>query len=160
MRPMKFGFGQPVRRVEDHRLTTGTGVEGALHAFVLRSQYAHATFKIRDKDAARKMKGVKLILTGEDVAHLGDIPCKGLIKTVSGDNVEPLPVPVLPTDIVRHVGEAVAFIVAETLDQARDAAEARRRSGLTGRAMSPSRPSRATRPRRTPLSQRLPARSR
>ncbi|AOO83194.1 xanthine dehydrogenase family protein molybdopterin-binding subunit [Bosea vaviloviae] len=131
MRPMKFGFGQPVRRVEDHRLTTGAGrytddtaVEGALHAFVLRSQYAHAKFTIRDKSAARKMKGVKLILTGEDVAHLGGIPCKGLIKTISGEPVVPLPVPVLPTDTVRHVGEAVAFIVAETLDQARDAAEA------------------------------------
>lgn len=131
MRPMKFGFGQPVRRVEDQRLTTGTGrytddtaVEGALHGFVLRSQYAHATFKIRDKDTARGMKGVKLILTGEDVAHLGDLPCKGLIKTVSGEMVKPLPVPVLPTDTVRHVGEAVAFIVAETLEQARDAAEA------------------------------------
>jgi carbon-monoxide dehydrogenase large subunit len=128
---MKFGFGQPVRRVEDHRLTTGAGrytddtaVEGALHAFVLRSQYAHARFTIRDKDTARGMKGVKLILTGEDVAHLGDIPCKGVIQTVSGEMVEPLPVPVLPTDTVRHVGEAVAFIVAETLAQARDAAEA------------------------------------
>ena len=131
MRPMKFGFGQPVRRVEDQRLTTGAGrytddtaVEGALHAFVLRSQYAHATFKIRDKETARRMRGVKLILTGEDVAHLGDLPCKGLIKTVSGEPVKPLPVPVLPTDTVRHVGEAVAFIVAETLAQARDAAEA------------------------------------
>jgi carbon-monoxide dehydrogenase large subunit len=128
---MKFGFGQPVRRVEDQRLTTGAGrytddtaVEGALHAFVLRSQYAHATFKIRDKETARRMKGVKLILTGEDVAHLGDLPCKGLIKTISGEPVKPLPVPVLPTDTVRHVGEAVAFIVAETLAQARDAAEA------------------------------------
>lgn len=131
MRPMKFGFGQPVRRVEDQRLTTGAGrytddtaVEGALHAFVLRSQYAHATFRIRDKETARRMKGVKLILTGEDVAHLGDLPCKGLIKTISGEPVTPLPVPVLPTDTVRHVGEAVAFIVAETLAQARDAAEA------------------------------------
>jgi carbon-monoxide dehydrogenase large subunit len=131
MRPMKFGFGQPVARVEDHRLTTGTGrytddtaVAGALHAFVLRSQYAHATFKIRDKATALKMKGVRLILTGEDVAHLGDLPCKGLIKTLSGEPVKPLPVPVLPTDTVRHVGEAVAFIVADTLDQARDAAEA------------------------------------
>jgi carbon-monoxide dehydrogenase large subunit len=131
MRPMKFGFGQPVRRVEDQRLTTGTGrytddtaVEGALHGFVLRSQYAHATFRIRDKEAARRMKGVKLVLTGEDVAHLGGLPCKGLIKTVAGDDVDPLPVPVLPTDIVRHVGEAVAFVVAETLAQARDAAEA------------------------------------
>ncbi len=131
MRPMKFGFGQPVRRVEDQRLTTGTGrytddtaLEGALHAFVLRSQYAHATFTIRDKDAARAMKGVKLILTGADVSHLGDLPCKGLIKTISGEPVTPLPVPVLPMDTVRHVGEAVAFVVAETLDQARDAAEA------------------------------------
>lgn len=131
MRPMKFGFGQPVRRVEDHRLTTGTGrytddiaAEGALHAYVLRSQYAHARFAIRDKEAARKMKGVKLILTGEDVAQYGDLPCKGHIETVSGGMSQSLPVPVLPTDTVRHVGEAVAFVVAETLAQARDAAEA------------------------------------
>ena len=131
MRPMKFGFGQPVRRVEDQRLTTGTGrytddiaVEGALHAYVLRSQYAHARFTIRDKETARRMKGVKLVLTGEDVAQYGDLPCKGHIKTVSGGVSQSLPVPVLPLDSVRHVGEAVAFIVAETLEQARDAAEA------------------------------------
>lgn len=131
MRPMKFGVGQPIRRVEDQRLTTGTGrytddtaVENALHGYVLRSQYAHAKFTIRDKDTARKMKGVKLILTGEDVAHLGGLPCKGLIATTSGEPVTPMPVPVLPLDIVRHVGEAVAFIVADTVEQARDAAEA------------------------------------
>ena len=131
MRPMKFGMGQPVRRVEDHRLTTGAGrytddlvPEGALHAFVLRSPHAHARFRIVDKATARKMKGVKLILTGEDVAHLGDIPCKGLIKTVTGEPVKATDVPVLPTDTVRHVGEAIAFVVAETLVQARDAAEA------------------------------------
>lgn len=131
MRPMKFGFGQPVRRVEDQRLTTGTGrytddiaADGALHAYVLRSPYGHARFTIRDKEAARQLRGVKLILTGEDVAGYGDLPCKGLIKTLSGEPVKPLPVPVLPTDTVRHVGEAVAFIVAETLAQARDAAEA------------------------------------
>ncbi|UZF94359.1 xanthine dehydrogenase family protein molybdopterin-binding subunit [Bosea sp. NBC_00550] len=131
MRPMKFGFGQPVRRVEDQRLTTGTGrytddiaSEGALHAFVLRSPYAHARFTIGDTGTARQLKGVKLILTGKDVADYGDLPCKGVIKTTSGEMVKPLPVPVLPTDTVRHVGEAVAFIVAETLAQARDAAEA------------------------------------
>lgn len=131
MRPMKFGVGQPVRRVEDQRLTTGAGrytddtaVEGALHAYVLRSPHAHATFRIVDKEAARRLKGVKLILTGEDVADLGDIPCKGVIKTTSGEDVRPTHVPVLPVDTVRHVGEAIAFIVAETLDQARDAAEA------------------------------------
>jgi carbon-monoxide dehydrogenase large subunit len=131
MRPMKFGFGQPVRRVEDQRLTTGTGrytddiaVEGALHAFVLRSPYAHARFAIADVETARAMKGVKLILTGADVSEYGDLPCKGHVKTTSGEMSESLPVPVLPTDTVRHVGEAVAFIVAETLAQARDAAEA------------------------------------
>jgi len=128
---MKFGFGQPVRRVEDQRLTTGTGrytddtaVEGALHAYVLRSPHAHARFSIGDTEAARKLKGVKLILTGKDVAEYGDLPCKGHVKTVSGEMSQSLPVPVLPTDTVRHVGEAVAFIVAETLAQARDAAEA------------------------------------
>ncbi|MCU4180647.1 xanthine dehydrogenase family protein molybdopterin-binding subunit [Bosea sp. BH3] len=131
MRPMKFGFGQPVRRVEDQRLTTGTGrytddiaTESALHAFVLRSPHAHARFTVADTDVARGMKGVKMVLTGKDVAHYGDLPCKGHIKTVSGDMSKSLPVPVLPPDTVRHVGEAVAFIVAETLAQARDAAEA------------------------------------
>ena len=131
MRPMKFGFGQPVRRVEDQRLTTGTGrytddiaAEGALHAFVLRSPYAHARFAIADVETARTMKGVKLILTGADVSQYGDLPCKGHVKTTSGEMSKSLPVPVLPTDTVRHVGEAVAFIVAETLAQARDAAEA------------------------------------
>ena len=130
MRPMKFGFGQPVRRVEDQRLTTGTGrytddipADGALHAFVLRSPYAHARFAVSDVETARKMKGVKLILTGADVSQYGDLPCKGHVKTTSGKMSESLPVPVLPTDTVRHVGEAVAFIVAETLAQARDAAE-------------------------------------
>src|SRR6476620_4046586 len=104
MRPMKFGFGQPVRRVEDQRLTTGTGrytddiaSEGALHAFVLRSPYAHARFTIGDTGTARQLKGVKLILTGKDVADYGDLPCKGVIKTTSGEMVKPLPVPVLPT---------------------------------------------------------------
>jgi carbon-monoxide dehydrogenase large subunit len=128
---MKFGFGQPVRRVEDQRLTTGTGrytddiaAEGALHAFVLRSPYAHARFTIGDTAAARKLKGVRLILTGKDVAGYGDLPCKGHVETVSGGMSQSLPVPVLPVDTVRHVGEAVAFIVAETLAQARDAAEA------------------------------------
>ncbi|MGL5361350.1 MAG: xanthine dehydrogenase family protein molybdopterin-binding subunit [Bosea sp. (in: a-proteobacteria)] len=131
MRPMKFGVGQSVLRVEDKRLTSGAGfyasdakADGMLQAYVLRSPHAHATFRIADLEAARAMKGVRLILTGADVTDYGDIPCKGLIKTVSGEMVTPTPTPVLPLDTVRHVGEAVAFIVAETLEQARDAAEA------------------------------------
>ncbi len=131
MKPMKFGVGQPVRRVEDKRFITGAGrytsdiaADKALHAFVLRSPHAHASFTFRDLSAARAMKGVKLILTHEDIAHLGDLPCKGVIKQIDGTMVQPTPRPVLPKDTVRHVGEAVAFIVAETVDQARDAAEA------------------------------------
>ena len=77
MRPMKFGFGQPVRRVEDQRLTTGTGrytddiaAEGALHAFVLRSAMAHARFTLSGLDDARDMEGVALILTADDIEEV------------------------------------------------------------------------------------------
>ena len=131
MKPMKFGVGQPVRRVEDKRFITGAGrytsdivVEKALHAIVVRSPHAHASFAFGDLAAARAMKGVRLILTHEDIAHLGDLPCKGVIMQVDGTMVKPTPHPVLPKDTVRHVGEAIAFVVAETVEQARDAAEA------------------------------------
>jgi aerobic carbon-monoxide dehydrogenase large subunit len=131
MKPMKFGMGQPVRRIEDKRFITGTGrytsdiqPDKALHAMVLRSPHAHATFKFNDLDSARKLKGVKLVLTHEDISHLGDLPCKGLIQTLDGTPVKPTPHPILAKGTVRHVGEAVAFIVADTLDTARDAMEA------------------------------------
>lgn len=131
MRPMKFGMGQPVRRVEDKRFVTGAGhyatdalPEKTLHAYVLRSPHAHATFRFTDLETARAMKGVKLVLTHAEVAHLGDLPCKGTIQTADGSQVKPTPYPVLPKDTVRHVGEAVAMIVADTIERARDAAEA------------------------------------
>ena len=129
--PRKFGFGQSLRRVEDQRFVTGTGrytadliPQDALKAFVLRSPHAHARFSFADLATARAMKGVKLILTGEDVAGLGDLPCNGLIMTTSGQPAVATDYPVLPRDTVRHVGEAVAFIVADTIERARDAAEA------------------------------------
>jgi aerobic carbon-monoxide dehydrogenase large subunit len=131
MRPLKFGVGQPVRRVEDKRFVTGAGrytadilPERTLHAVVLRSPHAHASFRFTDLATARAMKGVKLILTHAEVAHLGDLPCKGLIQTIDGSPVKPTPHPVLPKDTVRHVGEAVAFVVADSVERARDAAEA------------------------------------
>ncbi len=131
MKPMKFGVGQPVRRVEDKRFITGAGrytsdiaADRALHSIVVRSPHAHAGFTFGDLAVARAMKGVKLILTHEDIAHLGDLPCKGVIMQVDGTMVKPTPRPVLPKDTVRHVGEAIAFVVAETVEQARDAAEA------------------------------------
>ncbi len=131
MKPMKFGMGQPVRRVEDRRFITGEGrytadlmPEGALHAVVLRSPHAHARFRIADLSAARAVPGVRLVLTHADIAHLGDLPCKGLIQTIDGSPVKPTPHPVLPVDTVRHVGEPVAFVVADTVEAARDGAEA------------------------------------
>ncbi|MGL4728881.1 MAG: xanthine dehydrogenase family protein molybdopterin-binding subunit, partial [Bosea sp. (in: a-proteobacteria)] len=127
----KFGVGQPMRRVEDQRFITGHGrytsdvlAEKALQAFVLRSPHAFARFTIKDISAAQAMKGVRLILTAADVTHLGGVPCQG---NVPNADKSPTPNPVQPLlcgDTVRHVGDAVAFIVAETIEQARDASEA------------------------------------
>jgi carbon-monoxide dehydrogenase large subunit len=96
----------------------------ALQAVVLRSPHAHARFRFTDLEAARAVKGVRLVLTAADIAHLGDLPCKGLIQTVEGAPVQPTPHPVLATDTVRYVGDPIAFVVADTLDAARDGAEA------------------------------------
>ncbi len=127
----KFGVGQPMRRVEDARLVTGHGrytadvaAEKSLQAFVLRSPHAFARFTITDVATARGMKGVKLVLTAADVAHLGGVPCQG---NVANADKSPTPNPVQPllcTDTARHVGDAIAFVVAESIEQARDAAEA------------------------------------
>ncbi len=130
---MKFGVGQPVRRFEDTSLITGKGrytdditLPDMAHAFVLRSAVAHANLKRVDADAARKMPGVVLILTGADVAAdgLGDIPCVHPLVNRDGSPRHDTPRPVLATAKVRHVGQPVALIVAETYLQAQDAAEA------------------------------------
>jgi aerobic carbon-monoxide dehydrogenase large subunit len=125
---MKFGVGQPVMRKEDEAQLRGAGhfvadylPQGALAAFVLRSPHAHARFRITDVNAARAMPGVKLILTAKETADLGDMPCVGIPEPIK---VDVPPYPMLAKDVVRHVGDAVAFIVAEMLDQARDASEA------------------------------------
>ncbi len=127
MKVMKFGIGQPMRRVEDLRFITGKGQytddiqpKRATFAYVLRSPHAHARFKISDTAAARAAPGVLLVLTASDLAHLGTIPCNGVPDDV--DMVLP-DYPVLARDIVRHVGDAVALVVAETLAEAREAAE-------------------------------------
>jgi carbon-monoxide dehydrogenase large subunit len=131
MRPKKFGVGQSVRRVEDRRLVTGTGrftpdhlPEGAAHAVVVRSPHAHARFAIGDLDAARAMPGVLLILTHDDVRHLGTIPCLGTVLNADGSPMALPPYPVLAEGTVRHVGDAVAFVVADSEAEARAAAEA------------------------------------
>jgi carbon-monoxide dehydrogenase large subunit len=127
----KFGVGQPLRRVEDMRLLTGGGKytddytpEGCLRAIVLRSPHAHARFKITDVTAARGMPGVRLILTADEVSHLGPVPCLGPVANGDGTQGHLAHIPVLAKGVVKHVGDAVAFVVADTVGQARDAAEA------------------------------------
>ena len=126
----KFGFGQPLKRKEDDALLRGAGryiadvmPEGALQAVVLRSPHAHAKFSIRDLASVRAMKGVRLVLTGADVADLAPLPTPGVIPEPSC-KIDVPAYPILARDIARHVGDAVAFVVADTLEQAKDAAEA------------------------------------
>jgi carbon-monoxide dehydrogenase large subunit len=130
---MKFGIGQSVRREEDLRLITGRGrytddidLPRISHAFVLRSPIAHASIKRIDAAPAREMPGVLLVLIGEDVRAdgLGDVPCTIPLVNRDGTPRHDTPRPVLAHGKVRHVGQPVALIVAETLLAARDAAEA------------------------------------
>src|ERR1700730_17656871 len=127
MAPIKFGVGQSVLRKEDDALIRGKGrytddhaPQPALHALVLRSPHAHAKFTI-DVTRARGLPGVGLILTGEDVRDLGPLPC--LFNLEVNPFTGP-PYPILAQGEVRHVGDAIAFVVADTIDQARDAIEA------------------------------------
>src|SRR5215813_11487575 len=124
----KFGTGQPVTRKEDDALLRGAGhyvadhaPPSVLHAVVLRSPHAHARFRITDVAKARAVPGVALVLTGADTAALGTLPCQG---EVPGCKIEAPPYAILAPDEVRHVGDAVAFVVANTIERARDAAEA------------------------------------
>jgi carbon-monoxide dehydrogenase large subunit len=126
MAPIKFGVGQSVLRKEDDALIRGKGrytddhAPQALHALVLRSPHAHAKFTI-NATRARGLPGVGAVLTAEDVKDLGDLPC---LFNLEIDPFTGPPYPILAKDEVRHVGDAVAFVVAETVDQARDAIEA------------------------------------
>jgi carbon-monoxide dehydrogenase large subunit len=128
MHQPKFGVSQSVTRKEDDALIRGHGryvadvaPPGALHAVMLRSPHAHARFAVTDIAVARGLPGVRLVLTAPDIATLGPLPCVAIPEGVKVD--APL-YPVLALDVVRHVGDAVAFIVADTIEQAKDAAEA------------------------------------
>jgi carbon-monoxide dehydrogenase large subunit len=130
---MKFGVGQPVRRVEDQSLITGEGrytddikLPNMSYAYVLRAQAAHANIRKLDASAAKGMPGVLLVLTGEDVAAdgLGDIPCSVPLNSRDGKPRYDTPRPMLAVGKVRHAGQPIALVVAETLAQAQDAAEA------------------------------------
>ncbi len=152
---------------------------GTLHAVVLRSPHANAGFRITDVEKARQLPGVRLVLTGADTAGLGKMPMMFGIPDLD------IPVPpyeILARDAVHHVGDAIAFVVADTVEQARDAAEAdcgrvdaadprsstrwrrsrpvQRGCGRIVRAIWHSRHRSATRPRPTPPSVARPRPSR
>jgi carbon-monoxide dehydrogenase large subunit len=124
----KFGVGQAVRRKEDDPLIRGAGhyvadyqPANSLHAVVVRSPHAHARFTIGDLGRVRAMPGVQLVMTATDTADLGPLPTPGVIP----DAEIPIPpYPILADSTVRYVGDAVAFVVADTLAHAKDAAEA------------------------------------
>jgi carbon-monoxide dehydrogenase large subunit len=120
--------GRSLTRLEDHRFLTGRGryvedidLPGQTWMQVVRSPHAHAVIERIDVSAARRVAGVLGVFTAPDLAELGRLPC-----TVPVASVEPMIMPprfALAADRVRHVGDPVAFVVAETRAAARDAAE-------------------------------------
>ncbi|HMM65051.1 MAG TPA: xanthine dehydrogenase family protein molybdopterin-binding subunit, partial [Mesorhizobium sp.] len=126
----KFGMGASVLRVEDGAFITGKGrytddirLDGVLHGYVLRSPVANGRFTIGALEAARTAPGVHLVLTGEDVAHLGGLKCGVMQPQPDGTRAPTRDIPILCRDHVHYVGDAVAFVVADSRAQAQDAAE-------------------------------------
>ena len=129
----RFGQGQGLRRVEDRRFLTGTGrytdditLPDQAHGAVVRSPHAHGRIESVDTADARAMPGVLGIFTAADLdaAGIGGLPAIFKATNRDGSTMTPPDRPVLARERVRFVGEPVAFVVAETLAQARDAAEA------------------------------------
>ncbi|WP_270934640.1 xanthine dehydrogenase family protein molybdopterin-binding subunit [Falsiroseomonas oryzae] len=125
------GIGASVRRKEDLRFLSGRGQytddinrPGQTHAFILRSPHAHAEIRSIDVTAAKAMPGVLAVFTGADMAGIGGLPCGWQIHNKDGSPMAEPKHPVLAEGKVRHVGDPVAVVVAETKAQARDAGEA------------------------------------
>jgi len=125
-------IGQPLKRREDARFLTGAGqytddvvLPGQSYGVFVRSPYAHARIKSIDTAAAKAAPGVLAIFTGADLADakVGGLPCGWLIHSQDGSPMKEPPHPVLAQGKVRHVGDQLALVVAETLLQAKDAAE-------------------------------------
>ena len=127
---MKFGIGQAVPRLEDDRFLTGGGqytddltLEGEAWGYVVRSPFAHAEIGSLDVSAAKAAPGVLDVLTAEDLKHLGPMPCEAAFPGRDGKPPAAPPRPVLAEGRARYMGEPLAFIVAESLEAALDAAD-------------------------------------
>lgn len=132
--PLKFGkhagMGKAVRRVEDAQFVTGTGcytddvaANGALHAFIVRSPYAHAAFTIGDTSDAASAPGVHMVMTAADITEHGPLKTQTPQKQIDGTMCETRDIPLLCDGVVRHVGDAVAMVVADSLEEAQEAAD-------------------------------------
>jgi aerobic carbon-monoxide dehydrogenase large subunit len=124
-------IGQSVKRVEDKRFITGHGnytddivLPHQTYASFVRSQYAHAKILSVDVSAARAMPGVVAIYTGADVANVNGVPCGWQVNFKNGDTMKEPKHPLLVADKVRHVGDAIAIVIAESNEEAVDAAQA------------------------------------
>src|SRR5262245_50543252 len=124
--------GQSVKRKEDYRFLTGGGqftddvaLPGQTHAYFLRSPHAHAKIRSMDLERARSAPGVIAVFTGDDLAKakVGGLPCGWLITGTDGKPMKEPPHPPLAQGKVRYVGDQVAVVIAQTLNQAKDAAE-------------------------------------
>lgn len=127
----KFGIGQPVTRKEDPILVQGKGrynddinLPKQAYAWMVRSSEPHGIIRGIDVEAAKGMPGVLAVLTGEDLKDYNGLKCYLPIKSRDGSGIKHVPRPALATDKVRFVGDPVACVIAETVTQAKDAAEA------------------------------------
>ncbi|UFN46917.1 xanthine dehydrogenase family protein molybdopterin-binding subunit [Roseomonas sp. OT10] len=127
---LKFGIGQPVPRNEDPYLLRGEGrytddlhAEGQAYACIVRSPHPHGVIRGIGLEAARAMPGVLGAWSGADLAAYGPLKCTLPLKNRDGSPMRAPERPSLATDKVRYVGDPVAFVVAETPAQAKDAAE-------------------------------------
>ena len=127
----KFGVGQPVRRSEDPKLVRGEGSytddvsrPRQAYAVMVRSREPHGVIRSIDIAAAKAMPGVLAIYTSSDLTGYGPLKCNLPLKSRDGSPIRYTPRPALAADKVRFVGDPVACVVAETVAQAKDAAEA------------------------------------
>jgi len=123
-------IGQPVLRKEDARFLSGTGqytddvsMPRQTHAYFLRSPHAHATIRAIDVVKAKASPGVVDIFTGADLTGVNGLPCGWLITGTDGKPMNEPPHPVLAQGKVRYVGDAIALVIAESIAEAKDAAE-------------------------------------
>src|SRR5205085_3456354 len=127
----KYGVGQPVPRTEDPVLVQGHGrytddlnLPRQAYAAFVRSRHAHGVIKSIDTSAAKGMPGVLAIYTGADLSAYGTMKCVVPFKNLDGSEMKKPKRYSLMTDKVRFLGDPLAVVVAETLAQAKDAAEA------------------------------------